>query len=330
MRRFLVILAWTLAVAAVVLAEARWFPEPDVDRGDLRSIERHLVTEIREAVDDRRLGSAALVLIERGKVVAEHGFGTPVHPDRTRFHVASISKAVTAWGVMRLVQERRVALEEVRPLLTHTAGGTFAYSGEGYMRLQRLIEQRTGQRFAGWMRAHVLQPLGMNESGFDCRAEQLAPNFDRHLRVVPYRPITEQASAGLCTTPRDLARFALAFIHDNPVLTRETLQSMLVPQPGTGGTWGLGITLYAPDVVGHDGGTAPAWGAMLRVNPKSGNAMVLMSTGGSGAINQLSGDWTWWETGVMTFNARRQIVYDRLLPASIAWAVGLAAIALAR
>ena len=330
MRRALATLAflflWVLIAIGFVLAEALWFAEPDVRRGDVASIERHLVRELREAADERRLGAAALVLIHDGKIVAEHGFGTPVDPEATRFHVASVSKAVTAWGVMRLVQEGRVPLDEVRKFLSHTAGGTFAYSGEGYMALQRLIEQRTGQRFSDYMRDAVLQPLGMNHSSFDCRVEDLAPNFDRNLNVVPYRPFTQLASAGLCASPRDLARFALAFVHGNPVLRRETLHAMLTPQPHTEGSWGLGIALFAPDVVGHDGGTPPAWGAMVRVNPETGNGFVLTSSGGSGAINQLSGDWTWWESGVMTFAARRQVVYDRARHALIAIVAGAVAI----
>jgi CubicO group peptidase (beta-lactamase class C family) len=229
---------------------------------------------------------------------------------------------------MRLVQEGRVQLDEVRQLLSHTVGGEFAYSGEGYMALQRLIEQRTGRRFADYMREAVLQPLGMRHSGFECRVEDLAPNFDRNLNVVPYRPFTELASAGLCASPRDLARFAIAFVGENPVLRRETLQAMLTPQPDTGGSWGLGITLFAPNIVGHDGGTSPAWGAMVRVNPVTGNGMVIAASGARGAINQLSGDWTWWETGVMTRAARRQVVYDRARPALLAIVIGALAIVL--
>ena len=325
------ILLWTLLVLAAVLAEVTWFAEPDVDRGDVSSIERHLVNELRDAANDRRLGSAALVLIDRGKIVAEHSFGTPVDLDRTRFHVASISKAVTAWGVMRLVQEGRADQNVVRPYLTHTAGGTFSYSGEGYMALQRMIEHRTGQRFEEFMQAAVLRPLRMTQSSFEnCSVENLAPNFDQRMNVVPVRRITEQASAGLCTTPRDLARFALAFVHENPVLRRDTLNAMMTAQPGTEGSWGLGLTLFAPGVVGHDGGTAPAWGAELRVHPASGNGFLVMSTGGRGAINRLGSDWVYWQTGTLPLSSRRELVYQRLRPASIAIAAGAAVLILLR
>ncbi|HEX9001063.1 MAG TPA: serine hydrolase domain-containing protein [Blastocatellia bacterium] len=145
------ILLWTLAVLAVVFAEALWFPQPAVQRGDLASIENHLVQKLRAATAGKKLGCAALVLVQGGKIVAEHGFGVanaetqaPVKTDQTLFILGSVSKAVTAWGVMKLVEEGRLGLDEpvmrhlkrwrfpgseayrekvtVRHLLSHTAG----------------------------------------------------------------------------------------------------------------------------------------------------------------------------------------------------------------
>jgi hypothetical protein len=60
------ILLWTLTVFAVVFAEALWFARPAVVRGDLASIENHLVQKLKDASEDRRLGSAALVLVHDG------------------------------------------------------------------------------------------------------------------------------------------------------------------------------------------------------------------------------------------------------------------------
>src|SRR5687767_3266093 len=130
-------LLWTALVAAVVFVEAFWFGQPPVVRGDVRSIEKHLVGKLAEAAEDRRLGTYALALVHRGEIVAEHG-------DRRLFLAASVSKAVTSWGVMKLVQDGRLGLDEpvirhlkrwrfpgseqyrdrvtVRHLLSHTAG----------------------------------------------------------------------------------------------------------------------------------------------------------------------------------------------------------------
>jgi hypothetical protein len=67
---------------------------------------------------------------------------------------------------------------------------------------------------------------------------------------------------------------------------------------------------------------------MVRTNPATGNGFVLMVSGSRGAVNQLGHDWVYWETGKVTFEARRQLVYDRLVPASVVIILGGIALAL--
>lgn len=401
------ILLWAVAVIAVVLAEAVWFAHPSVNRGNLASIEDHLVEKLGDAAINKRIGSAALVLVQDGEIAAEHGFGVanaetqaPVKSDQTLYKVASVSKAVTAWGVMKLVEDGKLNLDEpvmrhlkrwrfpgsesyrdkvtVSHLLSHTAGlddglgyGGFlpgepvqtleesltltrdstvgepravtvtrepgqgmAYSSGGYTVLQLLIEEVTNRPFADYMKEAVFEPLGMTKASFDLdataiedRTKHLATSYDRDLIPRAHRRYTATAAASLYATPEDMARFILAFTRENPVLRQETLKQMMLPQPGTGGTWGLGLTIYVANdaggyVVGHDGGSLPAWGAMMRVNPATGNGFALMVSGGRGAVNQLGHDWVYWETGNVTFEARRQIVYNRLVPASVVIVLG--------
>lgn len=394
------ILLWALAVIAVVCVEAFWFPQPAVVRGDLASIENHLVQKLKDAAENKRLGSASLVLIQNGKIAAKHGFGvanaetqTPVKTDRTLYQMASVSKAVAAWGIMKLVEEGKLGLDEpvmrylkrwrfpgsdehrdkvtVRHLLSHTAGldegsglrgflpgeriqtleealtsvtvatepgKNMSYGNGNYAILQLLIEEVTNRPFADYMKEAVLQPLGMTKASFDLdalasegREQDLAPNFDSGLDPQPRRRYTATAAVALYATSEDMAQFARAFAGENPVLRRETLKQMMIQQEGTSGTWGLGHTLYVENdaggyVVGHDGGAYPAWGAMVRVNPATGNGFVLMVSGGSGAVNQLGHNWVYWETGKMTFAGRRQIVYDRLLKGAGLVAIILGAI----
>lgn len=406
------ILLWTLAVIAVVLAEAWWFPHPAVRRGDVASIENHLVQKLKEATADRNLGSAALVLVQGGEIVAEHGFGianaetqSPVKTDQTLYLLASVSKAVTAWGVMNLVEEGKLGLDEpvmphlkrwrfpgsetygekvtVRHLLSHTAGiddgfgfsgflpgealqtleeslrypkdtnsgephgvtvarepgAAMSYSSAAYTVLQLLIEEVTNRPFADYMNEAVLQPLGMTKSSYDLeaiisegRASDLATSYDGDLKPHPHRRYTAQAAVSLRATPHDLAQFIRAFVRENPVLRQETLKQMMMPQPKTAGTWGLGHTLYVENdagghVVGHSGGAFPAMGASVRVNPATGNGFLLMVSGGRGATNQLVHNWVYWETGKMTDEGRLQIIYDRLKgPALVAFFVGAIAL----
>lgn len=406
------ILLWALAVIAVVLAEAFWLWNPAVARGDLAAIENHLVQTFNDALANKRLGSGALVLLQDGQIVAEHSFGvanaetqTPVKSDQTLFKLASVSKAVTACGVLKLVEDGKLGLDEpvmrhlkrwrfpgseayrdkvtVRHLLSHTAGlddglgyGGFlpgeavqtleesliltkdstvgapspiivarepgqylAYSSGGYTVLQLLIEEVTHRSFADYMKEAVLQPLGMTKSSFDLdaiedegRAQDMAGSFDRDLKPHPTRRYTATAAVALYATPRDLAQFARAFVGENPVLKQETLKQMMTPQPGTFNTWGLGPTLYIGNdagghVAGHDGGSYPGWGAVMRVNPATGNGIVLMVSGGQVPVSQLADVWIYWETGKVRFEARREIAQDRLVPASVAIIFGAIALA---
>jgi CubicO group peptidase (beta-lactamase class C family) len=202
-------------------------------------------------------------------------------------------------------------------------GPAGAYSGAGYTVLQLLIEEVTGQPFADYMKEAVLQPLGMTTATFDPESkEDLSPAFDAGLRPQPHRRYTALAAVALHATARDLGKFVLAHTGDNPVLRPDTLKEMTTPQPATAGSWGLGLALFPSGVVGHDGGTGPAWGAMVRVNPASGNGMALVSSGGRGAVNRLGHDWLYWETGIVTFEARRQTAQARLVPACAAIVLG--------
>jgi CubicO group peptidase (beta-lactamase class C family) len=400
------VLLWIFLAIGGIAAAAYWKGR-SVPRGDPSAIENHLSQKLTDAVSDQRLGCGALVLIQNGKIVAERGFGItnvetemPVSTDQTLFIVASVSKAVTAWGIMKLVEDGKLGLDEpvmthlkrwrfpgseryrdkvtVRHLLSHTAGiddgfgyrgfspgepaqtleesltltkdvtsgsprgviitrepGTaMSYSGASYTILQLLIEEVTGQTFNSYMKETVLQPLRMTKSAFDLEVisseghlQDLAASYDHELRPQPHRFYTAKASVSLHTTPHDLGRFVAAYTEGNPVLKQITLNQMMIAQPGTAGTWGLGHTLFiqgdeGTNVVGHDGGTLPAWGAWIRVNLATGNGAVMMISGGRGGVNQLMHDWVYWETGKVTFNAWRQIVFDWAVMASLVIGVG--------
>jgi len=125
-----------------------WWHRPLAPSGDTRAFAQ---AAIRALESDYR-GNVAFVLIEGGKPVAEYAgsIGEPVNRD-TLFQVASLSKWISAWGVMTLVQAGRLDLDApvstyltrwqlphgefpndgvtARRLLSHTAGLT---DGLGY------------------------------------------------------------------------------------------------------------------------------------------------------------------------------------------------------
>jgi CubicO group peptidase (beta-lactamase class C family) len=121
---FVLAVLWILIVAAAVLAKAVWFAAPPISRGEMATIERHLVEALDRAVRRGQLGSAGLVLIQDGAITLVRGFGVAnvetgarVDPIETAFHLSSFSKSVTAWGVMKLVETGRITLDD--PAVRH-------------------------------------------------------------------------------------------------------------------------------------------------------------------------------------------------------------------
>lgn len=128
----------------------------------------------------------------------------------TVFEAASLSKPLTAWAIMRLVKDKRLQLDSVittdrfpytiRQLLSHSAGfnnqlgakvephqkaGAFVYAGQGFMKLGEIIEQKTGMSYASYMNHVVLKELGMNNSYFDDRTDQINFAFPHISATMP-------------------------------------------------------------------------------------------------------------------------------------------------
>jgi len=92
------------------------------------------------------------------------------------------------------------------------------------------------------------------------------------------------------------------------VLAPVTLEIMRSPQafllrlP----VWGLGESLYAPNgaggyVIGHDGGNSPAINTTARIDPATGDGIVVLETGNPTLAREIGGEWTFWRTGKVDF-----------------------------
>src|SRR5262249_34423654 len=132
--------------------------------------------------------------------------------DETVFEAASLSKPVFAYAVLKLVDQGKIRLDspltaylphpyiendqrlakitarlvlshrtgfpnwrgDGNPLLIHfTPGERFSYSGEGFVYLQRVVEQIEGKPLNSVMNDLVFTPLGMASSSYIWR-----PDFD--------------------------------------------------------------------------------------------------------------------------------------------------------
>ncbi len=117
-------------------------------------------------------------------------------------------------------------------MVTYKPGSKYSYSGAGYLVLQHLIEQLSGDPFDAWMGENVLAPLGMTSSSFALTpdAASMSCGHDTKGRTLPgLREVCPwSAAAGLHATASDLARFVVAMNRRGMIEDRELLSENLV------------------------------------------------------------------------------------------------------
>jgi CubicO group peptidase (beta-lactamase class C family) len=126
------------------------------------------------------------------------------------------------------------AFEADRKLKIHfEPGSRYAYSGEGIVLLQLLVETITKHTLAELMQQHVFKPLGMTRTSMvweDRFDSNCANGYDEYGRSLgPQRRKTADAAGSMLTTPHDFARFMLA-VMSGEGLRNETRELILSPQ----------------------------------------------------------------------------------------------------
>ncbi len=206
-----------------------------------------------------------------------------------------------------------------KALLGLQPGSAWNYSGASYTLLQLLIEEVSGTGFPQFMHDRVFAPLGMNRTTFD-HSEALelglAQNFSPDGNTEPFRWYTAIAATSLFTSSEDLAKFLAKQgpQSTNTVLTRQTMALIKEPHASDMGAeiWGLGTMLYASNnsgdfIIGHDGSNEPAINTSARLDPATGDGIVVLSTGNPMLATQLASEWVFWRTGnvdILTFASR--------------------------
>lgn len=202
--------------------------------------------------------------------VKEKKTGDPVKTD-TVFEAASLSKPVFTYGVLKLVDQGKLDLDTplnsylpkpyvpderaskitARLVLSHrtgfpnwrgddgqlptyfSPGERFSYSGEGYIYLQRVVEQITGKTLDVYMQEAVFKPLGMTSSSYVWRPDfdlLTATGFDSKGKAAEIdKPKEAGAASSLNTTARDYALFVEAVLNGKG-LSPAVLRQMETPE----------------------------------------------------------------------------------------------------
>ena len=174
----------------------------------------------------------------------------------------------------------------------------YQYSNLGLTLAGEIVAAASGQAYGDYVRANVLEPLGMSSTFTDhedrFRDNRLASGYtargrDGKRQLVPdYRVRGISPAAGFISTVEDLARFASwqfrVLDGDDALLDRNTLREMhrvhwLEPDGDT--TYGLGFSVWTSDgdtFVGH-GGSCPGYRSHLLLRPQDRVATAFMANG---------------------------------------------------
>jgi CubicO group peptidase (beta-lactamase class C family) len=231
-----------------------------------------LDADVRAAMASTGAKGIAVAVIEDGRVASVESWGVrnaagdPLETD-TIMYGASLTKAVFAYTVMQLAEERRIDLDTSiaaylprplpdypdeekyapwkdlagderwrrltpRILLTHSSGfanfafvepdgklrfhfdpgARYAYSGEGLILLQFVLERGLGLDLGAEMQRRVFDRFRMANTSMIWRpdfAENLADGWDRAGKIEPHDERSKVRAAGsMDTTIADFAKFA--------------------------------------------------------------------------------------------------------------------------
>jgi len=201
------------------------------------------------------------------------------------------------------VSDPRLSKVTVRMVLNHTSGLpnwadgplTFAfdpgtawqYSGEGYLLLQRAVENITGLSIDRFITDQVFRPLGMRNSSYiwEDRFQALAVQghaSDGSSRA-SRRFKSPVVSTTLYTTAADYGRFLAALMNDDHAL--HLLMNSPVPVDSTLNlSWGLGwgIEKDSDDTLIWHWGNIPGYRSLVVASPSTGTGMVMFTDSDDG------------------------------------------------
>jgi len=232
----------------------------------------YLEQKITGLMAEAHVPGLTIAVITEGEIAWSGTFGVrstatkePVD-ENTMFEAASLSKPVTAYIILRLVDQGimdldtpladylpypRLAGDErykkltARMVLTHTTGlpnwgaefirdpgAKFGYSGEGFLYLGRVAEKLTGLSLQDLAKREVFDPLGMAHTSYVWNDEydtNGACGHDRHGQAHEKRRNTDpNGGASLLSTARDYAVFVCAILNGRG-LRPETIREMIAP-----------------------------------------------------------------------------------------------------
>lgn len=181
--------------------------------------------------------------------------------------------------------------------LQFTPGEKFVYNNSGYFLLGHIIEEVTGKEYEEVLQERILDPLEMNDTGYDHHATILkkrASGYERNgsgYMNAPYLDMSLPYAAGsLYASAEDLYKWDRALYTDK-VLSEESKKMMFSPHIAAGNSsygygWMIdkfpsGPSQDSVEVIGHGGGINGFNTLILRFPQEQDLIVLLNNTGGT-------------------------------------------------
>jgi len=235
-----------------------------------------LEREIPRLMEEAEIPGLSMAVVRDGRTLWTKAFGVRSRrtedsvDEYTMFEAASLTKTVTAYAAMRLVERGRLELDRplhlyfpnqeyqklsgdaryklltARHILTHTTGlpnwgvklmrdpgVQYGYSGEGFLYLGRAIERISGMSLQEFARKEIFEPLGMAHTSYvwnETYAADGACGHDPHGVVHELRKNTEPNGGASLLTTASDYAAFICAILNAKGLTEETVSPMTSPQ----------------------------------------------------------------------------------------------------
>ncbi len=231
-----------------------------------------LEREIPRLMELADIPGLSMAVVQDGQIFWKKTFGVKSREtneqvdENTMFEAASLTKTVTAYAAMRLLERGELDLDKplfeyfpnkeytqlagdeqykqitARLVLTHTTGlpnwgsrfihepgKQYAYSGEGFLYLGRTIEQISGMSLQDFAQKEVFDPLGMAHTSYvwnETYAANGACGHDRHGKANPLRKNTEPNGGASLLTTASDYATFICALLNAQGLSEETIDQM--------------------------------------------------------------------------------------------------------
>ncbi|MBD3276293.1 MAG: serine hydrolase [Candidatus Marinimicrobia bacterium] len=182
-------------------------------------------------------------------------------------------------------------------------GARFAYSNTGYLVLGAIIEKITGNSYETELQQRILEPVGMDNSGYDHNSYVLEKRASGYDKVFTGYENTEfidmtipHAAGAMYSTVEDLFKWDRS-LYNNKLLPRKWMQEYFEPRISTGrgeyafgwfiSNWPTGTEGDSVKVIEHGGGINGFNAGFVRLVRDEHTIILLNNTGGT-ILNEIS------------------------------------------